>query len=65
MRIDIDDELMTEAQKVSGQRTKKATVEMALELLIKLQRQAAVAKAFGKYRWRGELRRTRQGRASA
>lgn len=49
MRIDIDDALLTEAQKLSGHTTKKAAVEEGLRLLIRLSRQAEVAKAFGKY----------------
>jgi Arc/MetJ family transcription regulator len=64
--IDIDDALMTEAQKASGQPTKKATVEEALRLIIKLRRQkAAVDALFGKYRWRGNLSRSRRGRGVA
>ena len=63
--IDIDDTLLGEAQKLSGQATKKATVEEALRLLVKLARQKDVDKAFGKYRWRGDLDRSRMGRRVA
>jgi Arc/MetJ family transcription regulator len=59
--IEIDEDLMTEAQKASGQ-TKKQTVEQALRLLIRLRRQEDVGAAFGKYRWRGDLARGRKGR---
>jgi Arc/MetJ family transcription regulator len=59
--IDIDDALMAEAQKASGQATKKQTVEQALRL-IRLRRQQQVDAAFGKYRWRGDLARSRKGR---
>jgi Arc/MetJ family transcription regulator len=62
--IDIDDALMAEAQKVSGETTKKQTVEQALRLMIKLRRQQEVDKAFGKYRWRGNLARSRRGRGT-
>jgi Arc/MetJ family transcription regulator len=55
--IDIDDTLMAEAQKASGQTTKKQTVEQALRLMIRLRKQEEVDAAFGKYRWRGNLRR--------
>jgi Arc/MetJ family transcription regulator len=55
--IDIDDKLMAEALKVSGQMTKKQTVEQALRLMIRLRKQEEVDAAFGKYRWRGNLRR--------
>ena len=60
--IEIDDGLMSEAQKASGQATKKGTVEEALRLMIKLRRQKAADAAFGKYRWRGDLDRSRKGR---
>ncbi|HMA71056.1 MAG TPA: type II toxin-antitoxin system VapB family antitoxin [Xanthobacteraceae bacterium] len=62
--IEIDDALMAEAQKASGQATKKQTVEQALRLMIRLQRQRDVDLAFGKYRWRGSLARSRKGRVS-
>ena len=62
--IDIDDALMAEAQKATGHETKRATVEEALRLVVKLRRQKAVGKAFGRYRWRGNLARSRQGRGS-
>ena len=60
--IDVDDTLMTEAQRVSGLATKKATVEEALRLLIKLRRQQEMKGAFGKYHWRGDLNRSRRTR---
>ena len=62
--IEIDDTLMAEAQKASGHATKKQTVEQALRLMIRLRRQQEVAEAFGKYRWRGNLGRSRKGRGT-
>ena len=62
--IEIDDQLMAEAQKVSGQATKKQTVEQALRLMIRLRRQQEVNAAFGKFRWRGNLARSRRGRGT-
>ncbi|TWS97048.1 type II toxin-antitoxin system VapB family antitoxin [Reyranella sp. CPCC 100927] len=63
--IEIDDSLMAEAQKVSGQATKKQTVEQALRLMIRLRRQQEVDASFGKYRWRGNLAQSRKGRGTA
>jgi|SRR6516164_8096545 len=60
--IEIDDKLMAEAQKVSGHATRRQTVEQALRLMIRLRRQQEVDSAFGKYRWRGNLARSRKGR---
>ena len=62
--IDIDDTLMAEAQKASGQTTKKDTVEQALRLMIRLRQQEEVGGAFGKYRWRGNLAESRKGRGT-
>jgi Arc/MetJ family transcription regulator len=62
--IEIDDALMAEAQKASGHATKKQTVEQALRLMIRLRRQHEVDAAFGKYRWRGNLARSRKGRGT-
>lgn len=63
--IEIDDRLIAEAQKLSGQPTKKATVAEALRLMVKLRRQKAADSAFGKYRWRGDLGHRRRGRGVA
>lgn len=63
--IEIDEALMAAAQKASGQPTKKATVEEALRLMIKLRQQKAVDAAYGKFRWRGDLSRSRKGRGVA
>jgi Arc/MetJ family transcription regulator len=62
--IDIDDALMAEAQRASGHATKKQTVEQALRLMVKLQRQQEVSAAYGRYRWRGDLARSRKGRGT-
>ena len=43
----IDDRLLTEALKVGGHRTKKATVTEALEEYIRRRRQARVVELFG------------------
>jgi Arc/MetJ family transcription regulator len=60
--IEIDDVLMREAQKAFGHATKKKTVEEALRLMIRLRRQREVDVAFGRYRWRGNLARSRTRR---
>ena len=57
--IEIDDSLMAQAQKASGHATKKQTVEQALRLMVRLRQQRDVDAAFGKYRWRGNLARSR------
>jgi Arc/MetJ family transcription regulator len=62
INIEIDDTLMAEARHAFGQATDKQIIEHALRLLIRLNRQQDVRLAFGKYRWRGNLARTRMGR---
>jgi Arc/MetJ family transcription regulator len=53
--IDIDDELMAEALRRSGARTKRAAVEEALRLLIQTRRQGNLRKWRGKVKWEGDL----------
>jgi Arc/MetJ family transcription regulator len=62
--IEIDDKLMAEAQEASGLPTKKQTVEQALRLMVRLRQQQEAVAAFGKYRWRGNLARSRKGRGA-
>lgn len=43
----IDDRLLEEAQRIGGQRTKKATVNEALQEYIQRRKQARILKLFG------------------
>jgi Arc/MetJ family transcription regulator len=51
----IEDELMDEALKVSGLRTKRQAIEEGLRLLVKTRKQARVRRLRGKLRWEGSL----------
>jgi Arc/MetJ family transcription regulator len=53
--IEIDDELMAEAQALSGAKTKRETVQEALQLLVRIRRQDAVRDLRGLYTWEGDL----------
>lgn len=53
--IEIDDDLMKEAQRRSAGATKRAIVEEALRLLIQTRRQGALRKWRGKVKWEGDL----------
>jgi Arc/MetJ family transcription regulator len=55
--IVIDDQLMAEAIRLSGARTRKQAVEEGLRLLIriKLQEQQQVRRLRGRLRWTGDL----------
>ena len=61
----IDDELMTQAMKYTGLKTKKAVIEEALRTLIRLKAQEEVRSLRGKLRWEGDLNQMRQGRFSS
>ncbi len=60
--IEIDDQLMETAMKRSGAKTKRATVEEALRLLIQIHGQTSIRRLKGKIRWDGDLSRSRAGR---
>lgn len=62
--IVIDDELMDEAMRLSGLTTKRAVVEEALQLLIKVKKQAGIRKLKGKVMWEGDLDELRTGRVA-
>ena len=53
--IVIDDKLMLDALQCSGLLTKKATVETALKLLIKMKQQENIKNFRGKLQWTGDL----------
>ena len=58
--IDIDDDLMDEAMKASGLKTKRETVEAGLRLIIKLRQQWGIRAYRGKLRWEGDLEQMRR-----
>ncbi|MEE4175741.1 MAG: type II toxin-antitoxin system VapB family antitoxin [Xanthomonadales bacterium] len=60
--IVIDDELMAEAQRLTGIATKRETVEQALRELVRLKRQEAVRSERGRLSWEGDLDRSRRAR---
>lgn len=60
--IDIDDELLAEAQRVAGTRTKRATVEYALRELVRRKDRRSVLELRGSVTWEGNLEESRRGR---
>jgi Arc/MetJ family transcription regulator len=60
--IEIDDHLMRQAMRHSGARTKRATVEAGLRLLVETHAQRAISRLRGKVRWQGDLNQSRQSR---
>ena len=57
--IEIDDQLMRQAMRSSGARTKRAAVEEALRLLIQTRGQAGLRRLRGKVSWKGDLQTSR------
>lgn len=57
--IVIDDDLMEEALKISGLKTKRQAVEEGLKLLIKQKKQASIRSFRGKLSWEGNLEEMR------
>ena len=53
--IEIDDNLIDEAQRLTGLKTKRAVVEQGLQTLIRLRRQARIADLVGKVDWVGNI----------
>jgi Arc/MetJ family transcription regulator len=62
--IEIDDDLMRQAMRSSGARTKRAAVEEGLRLLIRTRSQKAIRRLRGKVSWEGDLQTSRQGRVA-
>jgi len=60
--IEIDDQLMTEALRLSGESTKCAVVEAALRLLIQTNAQTGIRKLRGEIQWEGNLAELRRSR---
>jgi len=52
--IEIDDTLMREAMRSAGTKTKRATVEHGLRVLIRMARQEGIPRFRGKVQWDGK-----------
>lgn len=61
--IDIDDDVLREAQRLVGTRTKRDTVNLALRELVARHRQIGVLDLRGKVNWDGDLAESRRSRS--
>jgi Arc/MetJ family transcription regulator len=61
--IDIDDDVLREAQQLLGTATKRDTVDSALREVVARHRRLGILELRGKVRWEGDLKASRQGRA--
>lgn len=53
--IVIDDALMSETLRVTGLKTKREAVELALQTLLHLRKQAEIRRFRGKLDWQGDI----------
>ncbi len=53
--IVIDDKLMNDAIRLTGAKTKREAVELALKSLIKIKKQENIRSFRGKLKWEGDL----------
>lgn len=60
--IVIDDDLMDEALKATGLKTKREAVELGLKTLVRLKKQAVIKGFRGKLAWEGDLAELRATR---
>jgi len=60
--IDLDDELLERAMKLTGERTKRGVVHRALRLLVATAGQGAIRRLKGQVKWSGDLEASRSGR---
>lgn len=60
--IVIDDELMDNALKATGLKTKREAVELGLKTLIRLKQQEQIKAFRGKLKWEGDLEAMRTER---
>lgn len=61
--IEIDDEVLREAQRLTGARTKRETVDVALRELVARQRRIGILDLRGRLHWEGSLEESRRGRS--
>ena len=57
--IVIDDELMANALKMTGLKTKREAVELGLKTLVKLKQQEQIRQFRGNLPWQGDLEKMR------
>ena len=61
--IEIDDEVMREAQRLTGAKTKREAVDFALRELVARHRGLGILDLRGRVQWEGDLEASRRGRA--
>ena len=60
--IEIDDELMSEVQRLTGLKTKREAVDFALREVAARNRRLGILDLRGRVHWEGDLATSRRGR---
>jgi Arc/MetJ family transcription regulator len=61
--IEIDDALMLEARRLTGIKTKREMVDLALRELVARHRRLGILELRGRVHWEGDLEKSRRGRS--
>lgn len=61
--IEIDDDVLKEVQRLTGAKTKRAAVDLALREVVARHRRLGLLGVRGRVRWEGDLGASRTGRA--
>jgi Arc/MetJ family transcription regulator len=61
--IEIDDTLMREARRLTGIKTKREMVDLALRELVARHRRLGILALRGRVHWEGDLEKSRRGRS--
>jgi len=60
--IEIDDELVRKARRLTRLKTKREIVDKALELLVRSESRKGILSYYGSGIWKGDLKASRRGR---
>jgi Arc/MetJ family transcription regulator len=61
--VDIDDAVLREVQLLTGARTKREAIDVALRDLVARHHRVGILELRGRVRWEGDLEKSRTGRA--
>ncbi len=61
--VEIDDQLIKEALHLSGLKTKRAVIDAALQMYVRVKRQSDILKLPKTVRWEGHLGEMRESRS--
>lgn len=61
--IDIDEDVLREVQRLTGARTKREAVNLALREMVARNERAGILRLRGKVRWEGDLEASRRARS--